>query len=233
MCPCGHPAVCRDCTLELMTRSQPCPICQGLVKLRVLAKLCSEEFFNDKSLLVVAWRRIEEQFPKPNLKDFLSIFIMGFPMKVFMENGEYEEAREAHERCLAGRMKVLGEDYKHTLMSLTNLGNVYDDCLKNYEKAMEYYERALKGGERLNGKNRPSTLMAVSNFVVIYGVQGALGKAGEYFGRVVEGFEAQLGKDHNTTKQVVQNLQLCLERIGNSERLTKMERDYQKRLSHI
>ena len=33
---------------------------EDLVKLKELAKLCSEEFFNDVSLLVVAWRRIME-----------------------------------------------------------------------------------------------------------------------------------------------------------------------------
>ena len=38
----------------MITRSE------DLVKLRALAKLCSQEFFNDKSLRVVAWRRILE-----------------------------------------------------------------------------------------------------------------------------------------------------------------------------
>ncbi|GMI03145.1 hypothetical protein TrLO_g2503 [Triparma laevis f. longispina] len=33
---------------------------EDLVKLRALAKLCSREVFDDKSLLVVAWRRILE-----------------------------------------------------------------------------------------------------------------------------------------------------------------------------
>ncbi|GMI00477.1 hypothetical protein TrLO_g11384 [Triparma laevis f. longispina] len=33
---------------------------EDLVKLRALAKLCSVEFFDDKSLLVVAWRRVLE-----------------------------------------------------------------------------------------------------------------------------------------------------------------------------
>ncbi|GMH89484.1 hypothetical protein TL16_g11470 [Triparma laevis f. inornata] len=28
MRPCGHSAICRDCTRELMTRFQPCPICR-------------------------------------------------------------------------------------------------------------------------------------------------------------------------------------------------------------
>ncbi|GMH73722.1 hypothetical protein TL16_g06266 [Triparma laevis f. inornata] len=31
MHPFGHSAVCRDCTRELMTRSQPCPICRKLI----------------------------------------------------------------------------------------------------------------------------------------------------------------------------------------------------------
>ncbi|GMH79692.1 hypothetical protein TL16_g08226 [Triparma laevis f. inornata] len=33
---------------------------EGLVKLRALVKLCSRDFFDDRSLLVVAWRRIFE-----------------------------------------------------------------------------------------------------------------------------------------------------------------------------
>ena len=147
MRPCGHSMICRECTRELMTRSQLCPICrkpissfevgvyceslgacglwptslknltqlasgegfneyfqkqfngneaaylrwkevfdvleignardvgpdlplerqvlmimksENLVKLRAMAKLCSPEFFDDPSLLVVAWRRLLE-----------------------------------------------------------------------------------------------------------------------------------------------------------------------------
>ncbi|GMH76212.1 hypothetical protein TrLO_g4030 [Triparma laevis f. longispina] len=33
---------------------------EDLVKLRALAELCGQEFFEDPSLLVVAWRRILE-----------------------------------------------------------------------------------------------------------------------------------------------------------------------------
>ena len=33
---------------------------EDLVKLRALAKLCSRDFFDDESLLAVAWRRILE-----------------------------------------------------------------------------------------------------------------------------------------------------------------------------
>jgi len=40
-------------------------------------------------------------------------------------NGQHEEAIKVYERCLAGSMKVLGEDHEGTLMSLNNLGVNY------------------------------------------------------------------------------------------------------------
>ena len=61
--------------------------------------------------------------------------------------GEFEEAREVSERCLALRLKVSGEDHKDTLTSLDNLGIIYNQ-LKNREKALEYYERVLKVKEK-------------------------------------------------------------------------------------
>ena len=51
--------------------------------------------------------------------------------------GEFEEANEVWERCLAGWTKVLGEYHSDTLGSLCNLGVLYDD-LKNYEKALDF-----------------------------------------------------------------------------------------------
>ncbi|GMI13134.1 hypothetical protein TrLO_g9182 [Triparma laevis f. longispina] len=58
-------------------------------------------------------------------------------------NGQFEEAKEVLERCLAEKMTVIGEDHKDTFASLANLGTVYVG-LKNYEKALEYYERAFR-----------------------------------------------------------------------------------------
>ena len=67
------------------------------------------------------------------------------------QNGEYEEAIKVFERCLGGRMKVLGEDHNDTFGTLNNLGVVYNG-LKNYEKALEYYERALRGARGFWGR---------------------------------------------------------------------------------
>ncbi|GMH79387.1 hypothetical protein TL16_g12839 [Triparma laevis f. inornata] len=53
------------------------------------------------------------------------------------ENGQFEEAKEVHEKCLAGRMKVLGEDHKDMLDMVHNLGAAYVE-LKSYENALGY-----------------------------------------------------------------------------------------------
>ncbi|GMH90500.1 hypothetical protein TL16_g11788 [Triparma laevis f. inornata] len=64
---------------------------------------------------------------------------------------DLEEARGIHAKCLAGRMKVRGEDHKDTLGSLNNLGAVYDN-LRNFEKALWYFEKDWRGVRSCSGK---------------------------------------------------------------------------------
>ncbi|GMH64982.1 hypothetical protein TL16_g04087 [Triparma laevis f. inornata] len=142
------------------------------------------------------------------------------------KNGEYEEAIKVWERCLAGQTKVLREDHKYTLMSLSNLGIVYKD-LKYYEKAMEYYERALKGFERRLGKTHPTILMTLENIAIIYddGLKD-YGKAEEMYQTALEGYEAYLGKDHEASKNCAKNFKINLEGSGNSEMLSQLILSY-------
>ncbi|GMH56967.1 hypothetical protein TL16_g02261 [Triparma laevis f. inornata] len=282
---------------------------EDLVKLRALAKLCSKEFFDDMSLLVVAWRRIlevlevamqvekkvrgkkkkqqkkrkdprkleiwtlvrlwgrhviglcrdfddmirylkrakegyEEQLGRDSEKTLDATFsliastamdedkrdemssdlfkrierALGEENVVTLEtlsqlgarlddNGEYEEAIKVHERCLAGRMKVLCEDNIVTFGMLNNLGVVYRR-LGNYEKALEYYKRAFKGSERFLGRNHPKTFTTVMNIARVYACKQDYEKAVEQYERALEGCEAQLGKDHSKTKTCVRNFKI-------------------------
>ncbi|GMH67310.1 hypothetical protein TrLO_g3497 [Triparma laevis f. longispina] len=97
-------------------------------------------------------KRMERALGEENVVTLETLNELGCELR---ENGEYEEAKEVHERCLAGRIKVLGEDHGQMLMTLNNLGIVYNDGLKNYIKGLEYYKRALGGKERTFGKNHP------------------------------------------------------------------------------
>ncbi|GMH72191.1 hypothetical protein TL16_g05853 [Triparma laevis f. inornata] len=283
---------------------------EDMVKLRALGELCSREYFDDASLLVVAWRRImevleteekgggkkgekeegdskeleildackalgqacgfvgdfddarryykramegyEEQLGRDSEKalDATYFLIMGTVMSdvekieklrdlakkmeralgeenvvtletlnylggKLRDNGEYEEAIKIFERYLAGRMKVLGEDHKHTLMAVNNLGNVYNVSLKNYEKALECYERALKGQEKTLRNNHPLTLSTVMNIAIVYkiGIKD-YGKAEEMYQKALDGKVAQLGKENESTKNSAMNIAVCFAQAG-------------------
>ena len=123
---------------------------------------------------------------------------------------------------MTGRVKVLGEDHRHTLMTVSNLGSVYNS-LKDHEKALEYYERALKGKEKTLGRTHPSTLSTVINIANVYkdGLKD-YGKAEELYQRALEGYEAQLGKDHERTKNCAKNLAICLATAGEKLKLRKI-----------
>ncbi|GMH98898.1 hypothetical protein TrLO_g14207 [Triparma laevis f. longispina] len=139
-------------------------------------------------------------------------------------NGEFEESKEVYERCLAGRMKVLGGEHKNTLGTLSNLGVAYWE-LRNNEKALEYYE----GSERMLGKTHPRTLDTVMNIACVYdeGLEN-YGKAEELYESALEGKEAQLGKDEENTIRSARNLRNCLVRSGNYERLAQLLAVYPK-----
>ncbi|GMH60882.1 hypothetical protein TL16_g03146 [Triparma laevis f. inornata] len=139
------------------------------------------------------------------------------------DSREYEEAKEVYERCLAGQMKVLGEDHKDTLGSLNNLGLVYSN-LENYDKALlGYFERTFKAKEGLWGETHPETIMTVMNFATVNSRLNDYRRAEELYERALEGYEAQFEKDHERTMGCAKNFKICLEKSGNSdERLDEL-----------
>ena len=85
----------------------------------------------------------------------------------------------------------------------------------------------MKRKEKTLGKTHPSTLMTVMNIALVY--EGDLKnyvKATEYFERGVKGFEAQLGKEHEYTKKAAEQLKICLELSGNTQRLGELKKEY-------
>ncbi|GMH81991.1 hypothetical protein TL16_g09111 [Triparma laevis f. inornata] len=163
-------------------------------------------------------KKKERALGEENVVTLETLNSLGVQPKV---NGEYEAAIKVLDRCLAGRMKALGEDHQQTLMTLKMLGVVYR-TLKNCEKELEYYERALKGYEKKLGKNHPSTLDTMMNIAIVNrGGMNDYGKAEELYERALEGYEPQFGRDHEYTKRCAKNFKICLEVIGNIERLTQ------------
>ncbi|GMH79864.1 hypothetical protein TL16_g08300 [Triparma laevis f. inornata] len=88
---------------------------EDLMKLRALAQLCSKEFFDDKSLLVVAWRRIVE--------------VLEMDKKKEGEKGEKEDGD-------AKKLEILD--------ACAALGRACNRVM-DYEYARRYYKRAKGG----------------------------------------------------------------------------------------
>jgi len=133
---------------------------EDLVKLQALAELCSHEFFDDRSLSVVTWRRILEVSELANA-DLKSLEVLDactclgkacnnsvvedYPdVKQYCKRAKegYEEmiehAAKMFEICLEGYQTMLGENDPSTLGTKNNLGACNYD-LGNYEKALEFW----------------------------------------------------------------------------------------------
>ena len=61
---------------------------------------------------------------------------------VYRELGQYNEAKEFHEKALIIKKKIFGEDNATVARSYHNLGNVYRP-LGQYNEAKEFFEKAL------------------------------------------------------------------------------------------
>lgn len=77
--------------------------------------------------------------------------------------------------------------------------------------------RSLEGRERLFGNDHQNTLSTVNNMAILRYDQGQFEAAKALYQRAYEGYHLSLGHDHPTTVSVRENMQLCLDAIGNGE----------------
>ncbi|GMH59715.1 hypothetical protein TL16_g02887 [Triparma laevis f. inornata] len=115
---------------------------EDLVKLRALAKLCSREFFNDPSLLVVTWRRI------------LEVLVLAIPPVVMEKKvrGKKKQKKKNDSRkldildaCAALGLACNGVgDFDDAIRYLKLAKEGYDN--EEYEEAIEVYEMCLARG---------------------------------------------------------------------------------------
>ena len=143
------------------------------------------------------------------------------------DQGKYEEAKVFYLAALEGQKRVLGEEHKDTLRSMSNMGNLLADMEDN-EGALAYYQQAVRGYEKVLGKTHPSTLLTIMNMAATYmkGLEDFT-KAERMFRQALDGRERSLGKEHEGTKRCARNLALLLETLGTRKKdLRKVLDDY-------
>ncbi|GMI14387.1 hypothetical protein TrLO_g2413 [Triparma laevis f. longispina] len=87
--------------------------------------------------LMALLRRCERALGEENVVALDTLSVLGGLLRNVREYNAalYDKAIELWERCLMGRMNVFGEQHKDTLMSLNNLGIVYQ-VKGDYVKAL-------------------------------------------------------------------------------------------------
>ena len=86
---------------------------------------------------------------------------------IIKQLGQYNEAKEYHEKALIIKKKIFGEEHANVATSYGNLGNDYQD-LGQYNEAKEYHEKALIiMKRRFLARNMPMSQQAITTWEVI------------------------------------------------------------------
>ncbi|CAM6003523.1 unnamed protein product [Sphagnum balticum] len=103
-----------------------------------------------------------------------------------------------YQRALQGKDKALGAEHTSTLVTVGNLGALYQNQGKLAE-AEQMHQRALQGYEKALGMEHTSTLQTVNILGALYRIQGKLAEAEQMLQRALQGYEKALGADNVTT----------------------------------
>ncbi|KAA3621834.1 MAG: hypothetical protein DWQ02_27030, partial [Bacteroidetes bacterium] len=119
----------------------------------------------DKFQFIPFGVRILQVFPDHEHEDF-AVFVSNLAV-VYRNLGEYEKARDLHQKVLELDIRNYGEDHPSTARSRSNLAVVYQN-LGDYEGAHSLLEKALESDIRNYGEDHPSTAIRRSNLALVY-----------------------------------------------------------------
>jgi tetratricopeptide (TPR) repeat protein len=130
--------------------------------------------------------------------------------------GDYEGARQKHERSLEIKEKVYGPDHPDVAGTLNNLG-LDLHCLGDYEGAKQKHERSLEIEEKVYGPDHPDVARTLSNLGLDLQYLGDYEGAKQKHERSLEIEEKVWGPDHPEVARTLDNLGLDLRYLGDYE----------------
>ena len=80
--------------------------------------------------------------------------------------GEYNQAKELHEKALIIRKKIFGEDHADVATSYNNLASVYNS-LGEYNQAKELHEKALIISKKIFGEDHADVATSYNNLALV------------------------------------------------------------------
>ncbi|GMH89687.1 hypothetical protein TrVE_jg9253 [Triparma verrucosa] len=140
---------------------------------------------------------------------------------------DHLEARKRYETCLVRQSRKYGDAHPDTLMTLDNLGSLFQADFREFDNALDMYERSLAGHEASLGANHEETLKTAMNMAIVYdeGLRDYK-KAEALYKRALDGFAETLGKENALTLDCAENYKCCLEDSGRQGSLEDLMREY-------
>jgi tetratricopeptide (TPR) repeat protein len=135
---------------------------------------------------------------------------------IYKKEGNYSKALKYHQKALAIRERIFGEEYLDTAESYNNIGSIYRN-FDNYSKALEYYQKSLSIKEKLLGNEHLETADSYNNVGIIHFQQGRFPEALELFQKTRVIYEQKLGPNDPDTAisyNNIGNIYYCMENFS-------------------
>ena len=132
---------------------------------------------------------------------------------VFSDLGQYNQAKEYHEKSLAIRKEIYGEHHGDVASSYNNLGTVFSD-LGQYNQAKEYHEKSLAIRKEIYGEHHGDVATSYNNLGTVYSDLGQYNQAKEYHEKSLAIRKEIYGERHGDVASSYNNLGTVYRALG-------------------
>ena len=180
-----------------------------------LARVCqsSSYFFFAKSVVNLAYdllRNLDDTSTGAFARKGRVLNVTG---EVYHRLGEYNQAKELHEKALIIRKKIFGEDHADVATSYNNLASVYYS-LGEYNQAKELHEKALVIRKKIFGEDHANVATSYNNLASVYNSLGEYNQAKELLEKALTIRKKIFGKDHADVATGYNNLASVYHSLG-------------------
>ena len=116
--------------------------------------------------------------------------------RLYHSLGEYNQAKELHEKALMIYKKVFGEDHTDVATSYNALAIVYNS-LREYSQAKELHEKALTIRKKIFGEDHADVALSYNDLAIVYNSLGEYSQAKELQEKALMVYRKIFGEDHD------------------------------------
>ena len=180
-----------------------------------LAWVCqkSSYFFFAKSVVNLAYdllRKLDDTSTGAFARKGKILNVTG---EVYHRLGEYNQAKELHEKALIIRKKIFGEDHADVATSYNNLALVYNR-LEEYNQAKELHEKALTIRKKIFGEDHAHVATSYNDLAIVYNSLGENSQAKKLHEKALMINKKIFGEDHANVATSYNNLALVYSHLG-------------------